>query len=105
MDAPQKIRIAISGGGLAGATLVNALIKQPHLSVHIYESAAEFSEIGAAVSIASHAQAALTELGLLEVLKNAGAVEMNSTKCVIVSSCTSSHISLISHVFKLMIGT
>ena len=51
----HKLRIAISGGGLAGATLANALVKHPHLDVHVYESALEFSERGASVGLALNA--------------------------------------------------
>ena len=70
------IRIAISGGGLAGASLIHALIKHPHLDVHIFESAAEFKESGAAVGIARNALTALDLIGpsAAESLKRAGAV-------------------------------
>lgn len=53
------IWIAISGVGLAGASLIHALVKNPHLDVHIFESAAAFKESGAAVGIARNALAAL----------------------------------------------
>jgi len=55
--------MAVSGGGLAGATLMNALLKHPHLDPHIYESAAEFSERGAAVDLSINAQRALSDRG------------------------------------------
>ncbi|KAK7965867.1 salicylate hydroxylase [Apiospora aurea] len=45
----ESIRIAISGGGLAGASLVHALLQYNHLDVHIFESANEFKEAGAAI--------------------------------------------------------
>jgi salicylate hydroxylase len=82
----RRLRIAISGGGLAGVTLINALIKHPHLDVRIYELAAEFSEQGAAVGLAVNAQAALSEIGseVREALDKAGAVSMNSTRAIIV---------------------
>ncbi|ROV97817.1 hypothetical protein VPNG_08659 [Cytospora leucostoma] len=72
----RPIRIAISGGGLAGACLIHALIKHPHLDVHIFESAAEFRESGAAVGIARNALTALDLIGpsAAESLKRAGAV-------------------------------
>jgi salicylate hydroxylase len=82
----RRLRIAISGGGLAGATLINALMKHAHLDVHIYESAAEFSERGAAVGLAANAQAALSEIGpeVREALERAGAVLMNSSRAIVV---------------------
>ncbi|MCJ1356784.1 MAG: hypothetical protein MMC33_006780 [Icmadophila ericetorum] len=80
-DAPG-LRIAITGGGLAGATLAHALIKHSHLDVRLYESASEFSERGAAVGLSGNAQRALVELGLSlrEALDKAGAVRMNSSR-------------------------
>lgn len=72
----RPIRVAISGGGLAGASLVHALIQHTHLDVHVFESAAEFKEVGAAVGIARNALAALDLIGpsAAESLKRAGAV-------------------------------
>ncbi len=84
----SKVRIAIVGGGLAGAAMANALIKLSHVDVHIYEAAPEFSERGAAVGLATNAKAALTDLipdAQEQVLDKAGAVLMNSTRLVIVS--------------------
>ena len=86
-DTPlRKLRIAITGGGLAGATLANALVDQPHLDIHIYESAPKFSERGAAVGLAANAQHALAEItpSANELLDKAGAVPMNSTRLVVV---------------------
>jgi len=84
---PRRLRIAVSGGGLAGATLMNALLKHPHLDPHIYESAAEFSERGAAVGLSINAQRALSEIGepVRMALDKAGAVGMHSTRQVLVS--------------------
>ena len=84
----KQLRIAISGGGMAGATLANALQKYSHLRVDIYESAAQFSERGAAVGIAVNAQRALSEIGpeTRNALSRAGAVKMHSTRQLIVSS-------------------
>ncbi|KAI1411267.1 FAD/NAD(P)-binding domain-containing protein [Hypoxylon sp. FL1857] len=83
--APLTIRIAIIGGGLAGATLANALLRVPHVHVEIYESAPEFSERGAAVVLTSTAQKSLQRAipSATEVLNKAGAVPMNSTRLVI----------------------
>lgn len=84
----RRLRIAITGGGLAGATLANALFDQPHLDIHLFESAPEYSERGAAVGLAVNAQRALAEIipSANELLHKAGAVPMNSTRVVIV--CT-----------------
>lgn len=82
MSSNRPIKIAIIGGGLAGATLMNALTKHPHLSCEIFESASDFSERGAAVGIAQNGQAALTEIGgsFIGVLDRAGAVSMSTRR-------------------------
>jgi hypothetical protein len=88
MASDGKLRIAIIGGGLAGATLMNALLEHSHLSPEIFESAPEFSERGAAVGIAQNGQAALNELGpaIAGSLDRAGAVIMTSSRVRMVSS-------------------
>ncbi|KAI8956907.1 salicylate hydroxylase [Daldinia sp. FL1419] len=80
-----RIRVAIIGGGLAGATLANALIKVPHLDLDLYESAPEFSERGAAVGLSSNAQRALDQIlpSMKESLDKAGGVPMNSSRIVL----------------------
>lgn len=77
-----SIRIAVIGGGLAGASLVHALLKYPHLDVHIFESAAEFKEAGAAVGIARNALKALDLIGpsATRCLQDAGAVPQRSVR-------------------------
>lgn len=85
----SSIKIAIIGGGLAGATIAHALLRHaPHLDVHVYESAPEFSERGAAVGLASDAQRALAQvMGAAEtsaLLDKAGAVVQASTRLCIV---------------------
>ncbi|RYP69607.1 hypothetical protein DL770_008213 [Monosporascus sp. CRB-9-2] len=80
------LRIAIIGGGLAGATLANALIQIPHIDIQIYESAPSFSERGAAVGLGTNAQQALEHVlpGRKDgLLKRAGAVPMNSSRTVV----------------------
>ncbi|KAF3024777.1 hypothetical protein E8E14_007229 [Neopestalotiopsis sp. 37M] len=76
------IRIAVVGGGLAGASLIHALIKFPHLDVHIFEAAKEFKEAGMAIGIARNAQAALELIGpsATRCLDQAGAVPMKGVR-------------------------
>ncbi|RWA13076.1 hypothetical protein EKO27_g2009 [Xylaria grammica] len=62
-DMSPPIRIAVIGAGVAGASLLRALIKFPHLDVHIFESAATFQEAGTAIGIARSAQSALGLIG------------------------------------------
>ncbi|KAI1142833.1 FAD/NAD(P)-binding domain-containing protein [Hypoxylon sp. FL0543] len=80
--SPQPIRIAISGGGLAGASLMQALLKFPHLDVHIFESAPAFKEQGMAIGLARNALAALELMGpaATGALERAGAVPMKGVR-------------------------
>ncbi|POS77599.1 hypothetical protein DHEL01_v204016 [Diaporthe helianthi] len=82
-----SLKIAVIGGGLAGATIAHALLRHAHLDVHVYESAPEFSERGAAVGLASEAQEVLKlVLGSAEasaLLEKAGAVVNASTRLCI----------------------
>ncbi|KAI0435894.1 hypothetical protein F4803DRAFT_544062 [Xylaria telfairii] len=77
-----SIRIAIIGGGLAGASLIHALVKFPHLDVHIFESASAFKEAGMAIGIARNAQSALELIGpsAAQCLQRAGAVPMRGVR-------------------------
>lgn len=79
----KKIRIAILGGGLAGAAAFRALDKNPNLQVDIFESAPTFREQGVAIGFNSNACRALALLGLEEHLKVAGAVQMASMRQMI----------------------
>ncbi|KAI9686696.1 MAG: hypothetical protein M1822_002755 [Bathelium mastoideum] len=74
----RSVRIAITGGGLAGASLLYALLPYPHLDVHIFESAAAFKEAGMAIGMARNALDALDLIGpsAAQCLKRAGAVPM-----------------------------
>ncbi|KAI1084242.1 salicylate hydroxylase [Whalleya microplaca] len=83
--ADDRVRIAVIGGGLAGATLANALVHIPCVDVHVFESASEFSERGAAVGLAKNAQLALQQIlpSALDILAKAGAVPMNSSRIVL----------------------
>ncbi|KAH9909071.1 salicylate hydroxylase [Xylariomycetidae sp. FL2044] len=81
----SRIRVAIIGGGLAGVTLANALIKVPHLDLDLYESAPEFSERGAAVTLGPYAQTALQQIfpSVKETLKRAGGVPKPHSRSVL----------------------
>ena len=62
----QQIRVAILGGGIAGLALATQLVKNKHLDVHLYEAAAQFSEIGAGISFGANAVKAIEILNLAE---------------------------------------
>lgn len=87
MAETEKIQIAISGGGLAGAAIARALYQQAHVEINVYESAPEFSEKGMAIGMAINAQRALAKLvpDAEEIFKRAGAVTVNSSRIMLVS--------------------
>ncbi|NUG01451.1 salicylate 1-monooxygenase [Acinetobacter oleivorans] len=58
------IRIAVVGGGIAGLALASNLSKNAHLDVQMFESAPQFSEIGAGISFGANAVKAIELLGL-----------------------------------------
>ncbi|ELW9332581.1 salicylate 1-monooxygenase [Acinetobacter baumannii] len=60
----RKIKVAVIGGGIAGLALTTQLVKLRHLDVHLYESAPQFSEIGAGISFGANAVEAIHLLGL-----------------------------------------
>ncbi|ROW14592.1 hypothetical protein VPNG_03165 [Cytospora leucostoma] len=78
----RSIRVAITGGGLAGACLIHALLKHAHLDVHIFESAADFRETGAAIGLPRNALTALDLIGpsAVQSLERAGAVAMRGAR-------------------------
>lgn len=87
----NPISIAIIGGGLAGISLANALIRHPHLRIQVFEAAPQFSERGAAVGLSTNAQRALDEVlggSAEEALERAGAVSMNPMRMMVVSENT-----------------
>lgn len=77
-----KIRIAISGGGVAGASLLHALLKNPHLDLHIFESAAAFREAGVAFGYTRNATAAMSLTGpsTIQCLEKAGGVPLEGAR-------------------------
>lgn len=80
----QEIRVAIIGGGLAGALLVNALTKYPQLDVQLYEAKSELQERGASVGLSVNAQRAMRLLGLEDVTRRASAVKVGCLQLLVV---------------------
>lgn len=60
----KKLKVAVIGGGIAGLALTTQLVKYQHLDVHLFESAPQFSEIGAGISFGANAVKAIQLLGL-----------------------------------------
>ncbi|MCJ1440941.1 MAG: hypothetical protein MMC23_001427 [Stictis urceolatum] len=85
MATDSPIRVVIIGGGIAGATLANALQAYPHISAELYESAPEFPDSGLAVGLAMNAQSALKQMlpNADEIIEKSGAVPMKSTRLVL----------------------
>lgn len=77
-----KIRVAISGGGVAGASVLHALLKYPHIDAHIFESAPKFKEAGVAFGITRNASKALELMGpsVPKCLERAGGVQMQGVR-------------------------
>lgn len=91
----QSIRIAITGGGIAGATLLHALLPHPNLDVHIFEAASTFKEAGMAIGIARNALQALELMGpsAKEALEKAGSIPHHGVKFMLANgldACLSS---------------
>lgn len=78
----QPIRIAITGGGIAGATVLHALLPHTHLDAHIFESASEFKEAGMAIGVARNAFQALELIGpsARTALEKAGSIPHHGVK-------------------------
>ncbi|KAK4201223.1 putative salicylate hydroxylase [Triangularia verruculosa] len=78
----SPIRVAICGGGLAGASLIQALLQYSHLDVHIFESAPAFKEAGMTIGVTRNALTALELLGpaAAKALESAGAVPMRGVR-------------------------
>ena len=70
----QTARIAIIGGGMGGLTAAIALTKIAGAQVTVFEQASKLGEVGAGVTVAPNAQRVLEQLGVLERIRNAGAV-------------------------------
>lgn len=61
----QKLRIAVTGGGIGGLTLALAL-RQRGLEADIYEQAPELTEVGAAVALSANSTREMRRLGVLD---------------------------------------
>ncbi|KAI0518399.1 salicylate hydroxylase [Xylaria bambusicola] len=79
------MRIAIIGGGLAGVSLANLLIRNPNLEIEVYESK-EFSERGATVGLSRSALTALERIlpaAVDTLVEKAGAVPTESIRVMV----------------------
>ncbi|KAI1196095.1 salicylate hydroxylase [Nemania serpens] len=79
------MRIAIIGGGLAGVSLANLLIRNPRFEVEVYESK-EFSERGATVGLSRSALTALERIlpaAVDTLVEKAGAVPTESIRVMV----------------------
>lgn len=85
MASPSTIRVAISGGGVAGALLLHALLPLPHIDAHIFESAPQFREAGVAFGLGRNATNALDFIGpaAKACLERAGGVQMKGSACYV----------------------
>lgn len=81
MSRPS-IKIAITAGGLAGACPFHALLDHAHLDMHIFESAVEFKQTGAAIGLPRNALSALDLIGAstVQCLERTGAVPMRGVR-------------------------
>ncbi|KAI2470689.1 FAD/NAD(P)-binding domain-containing protein [Annulohypoxylon bovei var. microspora] len=75
-SSPSTIRVAIIGGGLAGATVLRGLLRYPHISVDMYESRPTFRDEGPGLAFTTKTQAMLAAIDpeLELCLDRAGAV-------------------------------
>lgn len=83
----KRIRIAILGGSIVGATLARALVDYPHLDLQLYESASQLSEPDIAVEIAENGQRALQSINseIYGLVKKGGAIRTDSIASILVS--------------------
>lgn len=83
----EPIHVAIIGGGLAGCTMANGLLKHSNVTFDVFEAGSVFSERGAQISLAINAQNALREMefDVDRMIKNSGAIKESSAKVIFVS--------------------
>lgn len=70
----KTTRIAVVGGGLGGLTAAIALTKIAGVQVTVFEQASQLGEVGAGVTVAPNAARVLDRLGVLEPIRQLGAV-------------------------------
>ncbi|MBC9927838.1 MULTISPECIES: FAD-dependent monooxygenase [unclassified Leucobacter] len=70
----QTTRIAVIGGGMGGLTAAIALTRIAGVQVTVFEQASKLGEVGAGVTVAPNAARVLDTLGVLEKIKELGAV-------------------------------
>ncbi len=70
----QTARIAVIGGGMGGMTAAIALEKIAGVQATVFEQASKLGEVGAGVTVAPNAARVLDTLGVLDKIRNAGAV-------------------------------
>lgn len=83
MGSNSPLRVAIIGGGLAGAAAYRGLSRHSHLRVDIFESAPAFRETGQAIGFNHNGILAIERLGLKSCLEDAGAVRLTETMTMI----------------------
>ena len=66
------MRIAVVGGGIGGMALALALVDAGLAQVDVYESAPIIRELGVGINVLPHAVRELTDLGLLDELRDVG---------------------------------
>lgn len=67
-------RIGIIGGGMGGLTAAIALKKIAGIEATVFEQASQLDEVGAGVTVAPNAARVLDRLGVLEPIRQAGAI-------------------------------
>ncbi|KAI0172931.1 FAD/NAD(P)-binding domain-containing protein [Hypoxylon sp. FL1284] len=74
--SPSTTRVAIIGGGLAGAALLRGLLRYPHIAVDMYESWPAFREEGPGLAFTTRTEALLSaiDIGLDTCLDRAGGI-------------------------------
>ncbi|KAI1102429.1 FAD/NAD(P)-binding domain-containing protein [Jackrogersella minutella] len=75
-SSPSTIRVAIMGGGLAGAAVLRGLLRYPHIAADMYESRPAFRDEGPGLAFTTKTQAILAAIDpeLEHCLHRAGAV-------------------------------
>lgn len=70
----KTTRIGVIGGGMGGMTAAIALQRIADVDVTVFEQARQLGDVGAGVTVAPNGSRVLDKLGVLEPVRNAGAV-------------------------------